>query len=103
MRNLNTVANVVDPRRLKILLATALPVLREQVDADHPFAVINHVGQNKINELTAKNPETVVDEYAGLVDNLAQSLFGIATERKGANYPHLLHADIQWEDCSTAD
>ena len=31
MRNLNQVANVVDPQRMKILFATALPVLSEAV------------------------------------------------------------------------
>ena len=86
MRNLNTVPNVVDGQRLKILLATALPVLSEQVGPDHPFAMINHVGRDKIDKFTAANSETVAEEYAGIVDNLAQSLFGIATERNGANY-----------------
>ena len=88
MRNLNQVANVVDPRRLKILLATALPVLKEEVGADHPFAVINHIGQNKIDKIAAKNPdpEVVASEYAKLVDDLAQSLFGAVTERNGANH-----------------
>jgi len=88
MRNLNQVANVVDPRHLKILLATALPVLKEEVGADHPFAVINHIGQNKIDKISAKNPdpEVVASEYAKLVDDLAQSLFGAVTERNGANH-----------------
>ena len=88
MRNLNQVANVVDPQRLKILMVTALPVLREQVGPEHPFAKINHVGQNKIDKLRAKNldDETVATEYAKLVDDLAQSLFGIAQERNGANH-----------------
>ena len=88
MRNLNQVANVVDPQRLKILLATALPVLQKKVGPDHPFAIINHIGQNKITKLEANlgDPEVVAVEYAKLVDALAQSLFGIATERHGANH-----------------
>ena len=88
MRNLNQVANVVDPQRLKILFATALPVLQEKVGADHPFANINHVGQNKINKLAAKleDPSLVPEEYAKLVDDLAQAIFGITQERNGANH-----------------
>ena len=87
MRNLNTVANVVDPQRLKILFATALPVLSGQItDPDHPFAKINHIGQDKLDKLNAADPETAPEEYAKLIDSLAQSLFGIATERNGANF-----------------
>ena len=87
MRNLNQVANVVDKQRLKILLATALPVLKEAVDPTHAFATINHVGDNKIKSLQAKNtPDKAADEYAKMVDKLAQSLFGISQERNGANH-----------------
>ena len=87
MRNLNTVANVVDPHRLKILFATALPVLSGQVsDPNHPFAKINHIGQDKLDKFNAVDPETAPEEYAKLIDSLAQSLFGIATERNGANF-----------------
>ena len=87
MRNLNQVANVVDPQRMKILFATALPVLSEAVGPDHPFAVINHVGQDKVNKLVAKlGPEQAAPEYANLVKNLGNSLFGVAQERNGANH-----------------
>ena len=87
MRNLNQVANVVDKQRLKILLATALPVLKEAVDPTHPFAVINHVGDDKVKSLQAKNDiDKATDEYAKLVNKLAQSIFGISQERNGANH-----------------
>ena len=88
MRNLNEVANVVDKQRLKILMATAMPVLLEQVGPDHAFAFINHVGQNKINKLRASLPDdaAVAQEYASIVDDLAQSMFGISQERNGANH-----------------
>ena len=87
MRNLNQVANVVDKQRLKILLATALPVLKESVDPTHAFATINHVGEDKVKSLQAKNDlEKATDEYAKLVNKLAQSIFGISQERKGANH-----------------
>lgn len=91
MRNLNQVANVVDPQRLKVLLATALPVLQGAVDPNHPFAVINHVGQSKIDEIVAANadrtqPLDVAQEYSKLVNQLAQDIHAIATERKGANH-----------------
>ena len=87
MRNLNQVANVVDPRRLKILLATAIPVLQEKVGPEHPFAHINHIGQNKINKLRSKMElDEAAEAYSLLVDDLAQSLFGIVRERNSANF-----------------
>ena len=90
MTNLNKVANVVDPQRLKILLATALPILKNEVDATHPFATINHVGQDKVNDFKAKEAKdadfNAVENYTSLVNDLAQSVYGVAKERKGANY-----------------
>ena len=87
MRNLNQVANVVDKQRLKILLATALPVLKEAVDPSHPFAVINHIGDNKVKSLQAKMEfDEAQVAYANLVDELAQSIFGISQDRNGANH-----------------
>ena len=90
MTNLNKVANVVDKQRLKILLATALPVLAGQVQADHVFATINHVGQDKVNNFKAKAAKDenfdAAQNYADLINDLAQSIFGTVRERKGANH-----------------
>ena len=90
MRNLNSVPNVVDKQRLKVLLSTVLPVLRGELDPNHPFYTINNVGLDKLNEFRAKqkkNPDFNADEaYESLINDLAQDLFGIATERNGANY-----------------
>ena len=86
MRNLNQVANVVDPQRLKILLATVLPVLRGDVGADHTFATINHIGMKQLNKLIS-NPNVDENvEYAKQVQKLANYIQAIAKERKGANH-----------------
>ena len=90
MNNLNKVANVVDKQRLKILLATALPVLKGEVQPDHVFATINHVGQDKVNNFQAKAAKDenfdAAQNYADLINDLAQSIFGTVRERKGANH-----------------
>jgi len=54
MNNLNKVANVVDKQRLKILLATALPILNGSLPPSHAFAEINHVGQDKVDDFKEK-------------------------------------------------
>lgn len=90
MSNLNKVANVVDKQRLKILLATALPVLAGEVDPSHPFAALNHVGQDKVNAFAAKaanDPDfDAIKNYAELIDDLAQDIYGVSKEKDGANY-----------------
>ena len=90
MNNLHNVANVVDKQRLKIILATALPVLTGQVTPDHVFAGINHVGQDKVDAFSAKakkDPEfDGAQNYADLINDLAQDIFGTVRERKGAKY-----------------
>ncbi len=90
MTNLNKVPNVVDKQRLKVLLATALPVLKGEVDPNHVFATINHVGQDKVNDFAAKaaaDPNfDAAENYAALINDLAQSIYGVSKERKGANY-----------------
>ena len=90
MRNMNQVENVVDKQRLKILLTTVIPVLTGKVNPESMLAVINHVGQKKYNEFKAKekkDPDFVADdEYQGLIDSIAQNIYGIARERKGINY-----------------
>lgn len=97
MQNLSQVANVVDKDRLKILYMTALPVLQNPTGSrGSVLSVINHLGQDKIDKFNAKvesdrrkgNPPSVNPEieYSKLVNNLAQDLYGITIERKGANY-----------------
>jgi hypothetical protein len=97
MQNLSQVANVVDKDRLKILYMTALPVLRNPTASRKSVvSIINHLGQDKINKFEAKvesdkrkgKPPSVDPEveYSKLVNNLAQDLYGITIERKGANY-----------------
>ena len=90
MRNMNKIPNVVDKQRLKILFATAIPVLSGQVGPDHVFASMNHVGQDKYNDFVAKqNKDADFDadqNYNDLINDLAQDIFGISRERKGANY-----------------
>ena len=90
MVNLNTVPNVVDKQRLKILLATSLPVLTGEMAPDTVFAEINGVGKAVFDKFAAKgandpdfNPE---ETYENVVSDLAQSIWSIATERNGANY-----------------
>ena len=90
MRNLSQVPNVVDPQRLKILLATALPVLSGEATPDTPFAAINHVGKDKMDAFIVKskedpnyNPE---ENYENIVNQLAQDVYNIINEKDGANY-----------------
>ena len=90
MRNLSTVSNVVRPERLKIFLMTVIPVLQGQEPAPGLLSQLNHVGQDKLNKFISKaNKDKSVDvdgEYAKLLNDLAQDVFGIVLERKGANY-----------------
>ena len=91
MSNLNKVPNVVDKQRLKILLATALPILSGEIaDSSHPFAGLNHVGKDKTDKFSAKQANDAdfdaEQNYVDLIDQLAQDVYGIARERNGANY-----------------
>ena len=91
MSNLGQVANVVDPQRLKILLATVLPVLSGEVDpTQHPFGTINHVGKDKADSFRVKaeaDPDFNFDiEYEGEINKLAQDVYNIIQEKDGANY-----------------
>ena len=97
MRNLNQIPNVVDSRRLKILLATALPLLSNEAGRESVFAKANNAGSDVYNGLVAaakkrhkkdlnKALAEADTEYKKIVDNLAQSIFGIVNERDGANY-----------------
>ena len=90
MRNLSQVPNVVDPQRLKILLATAIPVLAGDVTPDSPFATINHVGKDKMDAFIVKaneDPDYSPEEnYENIVNQLAQDVFNVVKEKDGANY-----------------
>ena len=92
MHNLASVANVVDPQRLKILFLTAMPVLAGKVGPEHPFSVINHVGQDKMNAFVAQQKKgtdpnyDAAQNYADIVSDLAQAIYGISNEKDGANY-----------------
>ena len=68
LRNLNKVANVVDPKRNKILLSVALQALRGQSQFENDVLFISD------------------DDPQGTMNNLAQDIFGIQIEKDGANY-----------------
>ena len=68
LRNLNSVANVVDPLRNKILLVTGLATLQGQQQFDNDVMFISN------------------DDPQGTTYELAQSIYGIQLEKDGANY-----------------
>ena len=93
MRNYSQVAHVVDPQRLKILLTTAMPALSSP---NNPYRSINHIGEDKMNEFVARQliaesqgrriiPDPN-DSMRAIENDLAQALYGICLDRKGANY-----------------
>ena len=90
MRNLSQVPNVVDPQRLKILIATAMPVLSGEAAPDTPFATINHVGKDKMDAFIVKgnqDPDYSPEEnYENIVNQLAQDVYNVVKEKDGANY-----------------
>ena len=93
MRNYSQVAHVVDPQRLKILLATAMPALSSP---NNPYRSINHIGEDKMNEFVARQKiaqsqgRRIIpdpnDSMRAIENDLAQALYGITLDRKGANY-----------------
>ena len=93
MRNYSQVAHVVDPQRLKILLATAMPALSSP---NNPYRSINHIGEDKMNEFVARQKiaqsqgRRIIpdpnDSMRAIENDLAQALYGICLDRKGANY-----------------
>ena len=105
-RNLNSVPNVVDTQRLRILFATILPVLSGELDFNTWQATINNIGKDKMQSFVAAEnraarataeggkaaPYNAADEMANLQNKVAQEVRAIAQERKGANY---LTYDIQ--------
>ena len=116
MENLHSVPNVVDPRRSRVLLATALPAMLNAIEGkyDGVWNNIAGVGIDQVQDFTAakalserknekariaaeKNNQpfhpTNYDVRANmdsLVDTLAQSIRAVAQERNGAN--HLTYA-----------
>ena len=90
MRNLANVPNVVDNQRLKVLYATALPIL-QNLQKPETFntwqATINNIGSDKVAQYAAKHgPEVAQAEIQKAGFKLAQEIQSIAQERKGANY-----------------
>ena len=112
MENLHSVPNVVDPRRSRVLLATALPAMLNAIEGkyDGTWNNVAGVGINALNDFTAakaladrknekarlqaaKNDQPffptnydVKKNMDSLVDTLAQSIRAVAQERNGANY-----------------
>ena len=105
-RNLNSVPNVVDTQRLRILYTTILPVLSGELDFNTWQAGINNIGKDKMASFAAEqnrrervvadggkaDPFDAADEMGKLQNKVAQEVRAIAQERKGANY---LTYDIQ--------
>ena len=93
-RNLNSVANVVDVQRMKILFSTILPHLRGDQDANPVWAEINNIGRSASEKFAAAQKAaeregieySAADELAKLQYGIAQNVRAIAMERKGANY-----------------
>ena len=90
MRNLANVPNVVDKQRMRILYATALPILAASNDPtafDSWQAKINNIGSDKRAKYEVKSgPEGAAAEMQKAAFKLAQEVQSIATERNGANY-----------------
>ena len=86
MVNMSHVPNVVDKQRLRIVYATALPVLQSG-DFSNPIATLHSIGPAKVAEYTAKHGEELAQvEMNKAANNLAQYIQSIAVERNGANY-----------------
>ena len=91
MQNLAKVPNVVNPRRMKILFATALPALMGMTGFQ---ANINSIGDKQVQKFNAEAKRAeregeVYDPAASMETikrSLAQNIRAIAMERKGANY-----------------
>ena len=103
VKNLASIPNVVDKQREKILYSTMLPVLQgAQNPLSDLFGTVNNLGQaqaNKFNALEKQDaelrasgqivegkPYSAFENMEALKNKAAQEIFGIATERNGANY-----------------
>ena len=112
MENLHSIPNVVDPRRSRVLLATAIPAMKLAMQGNYEGTWSNIVGigvDQQNNFIAAKEINDRKNEKARIdaedkgkpffptpydvrknmdneVDKLAQSIRSIAQERNGANY-----------------
>ena len=113
MQNLHSVPNVVDPRRSRVLVSTALPAMLQAIQGKYDGIWNNTVGigtkveedfraakalsdkkearakqfaERKGETYYGKTPYNVRSNMDSLVDTLAQSIRSIAMERKGANH-----------------
>lgn len=97
LKNLGSIGNAVIPRRGKILLMTLIPTLLGRTDqVSQVSAEINKLGSSKINELAAKasikglegeeKARYINSAMGAMKDTAVNSLFGLASERRGANY-----------------
>ena len=97
-RNLNSVPNVVDARRMRVLFATVIPFLSGELELGTPlgdaFGEINGLGNSKVNALNAAEKAarekgekySAVQNYQEAQEKYAQEVRSIAMERKGANH-----------------
>ena len=113
MQNLHEVANVVDPRRARVLVSTALPAMLQAIQGKYDGAWSNTVGigmeqvtkfeaakqldmkrKERARNMALKKGEEYFEgpEYNvrsnmdSLVDTLAQNIRAVALDRKGANH-----------------
>ena len=113
MQNLHEVPNVVDPRRSRVLISTALPAILQAIQGRYDGRWNNTVGlgtttladfeaakalaakqEARAEQAAARRgePYTPKPEYNvrsnmdSQVDKMAQSIRAVALERKGANY-----------------
>lgn len=86
MVNLSTIPHVVDSQRLRIIYATALPVLQSG-DYTRVSATMHSIGPSKLKSYEAKHgPDIAMIEIEKAADKLAQSIQALAQESEGANY-----------------
>ena len=92
-KNLSTVPNVVDKKRMKILFLATLPALRGDPEGDLGRD-INGLGAKQVAKFEAAKKKadregaeySVEDNMAALENSLAQQVRAVAMERNGANY-----------------
>lgn len=93
--NLNSIPNVVDPQRMRILFATIIPALKgEQGPLTDAYANIYGIGTKKMGEFEVQRilaerdgvPYDVAANMDAQKRTVAQSVFGVAQERGKANH-----------------